>query len=250
MPNISQKIAKKINKEKIAPLPRWRFLLKNDLIWIAAGISAIFGSIIASIIIHVVLNRDWFVYLGPHRLPTPHLLTDLPVIWLIILILTIFIAYYNVEHSKTGYRYSPYLIVLGSLLFSVVFGAFFNFAGFGARLEAGVARELPIYKSVENRADELWKEPGEGHLGGQITTLGDNNLELEDLQNKIWHVDTTNAHCFCGILLKVNQKVKIIGTETGENQFKAEDIYCWLGPNPRRLFRPESMLPRPEINFF
>lgn len=237
--SISQKTIEKIKKEKIAPLPRWRFLLRNDLIWTAALVSTVVGSVVAAMIFHVSLNRDWFIYTAPHRLSALNLFLDLPLIWLTLLALTLYIAYYNVYHSKSGYKYSLYLIVLGSLAFSIVLGGLWDFYGIGAKVEAGIAHKIPFYSSVEKREIEIWSNPEEGHLGGLITAKSDQNFELKDPGNKVWQVDTGDADCICAGPITVGEKVKIIGEEINENQFKAEQIHLWDGCEPRGLFHYE-----------
>jgi len=244
MKSISEKVVKKIKEEKINPLPKWQFLLKDYVIWTAAVISGLIGSLAAATIIHVVLNRDWFVYLSTHRPPWQHLIFDLPYIWFAVLLITILIADYNVKHSKSGYRYSFYYIVALSLVFSLAIGALFNIGGLGERADSTLAKEISAYRSVEKRAIELWTEPEEGHLGGEVTKVSEKSLELQDPSGKTWEVDISKAHLLAMSQIKVGKRIKIIGRLIGENKFEAEDIYPWIGPRPRRIFiHQESMLP-------
>ncbi|MGA2666744.1 MAG: hypothetical protein ABSE91_01470 [Patescibacteria group bacterium] len=245
--SVSKETIQKIRQEKIAPIPKWHFLLKNDVILAAAVTSALVGSIGVAVIIHVILNRDWFLYTAAHRPLAPsHLLSDIPSIWLILLVLTILLAYYNVKHSKSGYRYSAYWIVLGSLIFSLIFGALFNIIGLGARVDAGLAKDIPAYQSVENQTRELWSEPDEGRLGGTVTKISGQSLELKDSSGKIWQVSTTEVQYF-GAPVKVGQEIKIIGEKTGDNTFDADEIHPSVGSRPRRIFirNQESMLVPP-----
>ena len=79
--NIAKKVLEQIKSKGILPKPRWRFLLKDYLIWLFFGLTIIVGSLASSIIIFMVRSNDWDLY---NRLHLPFFLKTLPYFWIII----------------------------------------------------------------------------------------------------------------------------------------------------------------------
>ena len=102
--SISQKVAQKITKEKIAPIPRWLFVLKNSLIWLFAASLILAGSFCASLI-----------RCAPF--------------WVILLLLAALTTSFVARKSKTGYRRSLTAVIFAVLMVSLIFGLVLNALG-------------------------------------------------------------------------------------------------------------------------
>jgi hypothetical protein len=233
--SISKDTLNQIEAKKIKPKPKWQFLLKNYLIWSIAGIAALIGSLAMAVIIYIAVNRDWFLYSQKiHRPPLGNFLLDLPIIWIILLLIVVFIALYDVRHSKTGYKYSVYLIVIGSLLIIFVCGIIGHYFGLGAGIDKRAGQKIPFYRSIEKQTFNLWTEVENGHLGGKfVRKIDDNTIEIRDLAGKTWQVDITNIE---NPLFKEGEKLKIIGDKTDDNTFKAQDIHFWSDQKFKQFF--------------
>jgi hypothetical protein len=243
MTNISKKTLNKIKKEKINPIPKWQFSLKNWVILSAAFVSALIGALAMAVVFHVAFNRDWFIYRSvPHRPPLGHLLLDLPFIWLGLVMITIVIAVYYFEHSKKGYHWSPFWIILASIIFSVGIGFALSFLGLGKRVDSFLGGKVARYRDVEKRGREVWSAPEEGHLGGEIIKIEGEIWAVRDLTGKIWQVDISDLS-FVDLKPSIGSKVKIIGEKTQENLFEAKEIHNWREVLDKFFRRPPGPPP-------
>lgn len=243
MTDISKKTLNKIKKEKINPIPKWQFLVKNWVILSAALISALIGALAMAVTFHVAFNRDWFIYRSmPHRPPLGHFLLDLPFIWLALVMITIFIAVYYFAHSKKGYHWSPFWIILAIIIFSLTVGFGFTFLGLGRRIDTFLGGKVPVYRDVEKGAREVWSEPEEGRLGGEITKIEGDIWSVRDLSGKIWQVDISDVS-YVDLKPAVGSRVKIIGEKTQENLFQAKEIHNWQEVLDKFFRRPPGSPP-------
>ena len=119
MNDITKKIIDKIKQGQIKPRPKWEFLLKNYVIWALFAISIFIGSLATSVVIFMILNDGWgdFSNLSTGKA----IILNIPYFWLAILALFLIVAYLNIKHTKKGYKYNPYLIMLLSVFVSIGF---------------------------------------------------------------------------------------------------------------------------------
>lgn len=86
-------------------------------------------------------------------------------------------------------------------------------------------------KNHENYSTELedeWSKPNNGYLGGEVTKLELRKFELTDFNNNQWTVNyTTKDIKNDNAVLRVGEKIRIIGRKTGENKFNAMEILPW-----------------------
>jgi len=137
--NISQKALKTIRDKKIKPKSKLEFSIKEYLFWLVFVLSVFIGSFAVSIIIFMV-NRG--------GLGRQSALLNVPYFWIIVLLIFLFLAYFNFKHTKKGYRYNPYLVVVTSVLISIVFG--FVIYGFdqAERTDRMLYQKVPIYRKM------------------------------------------------------------------------------------------------------
>ncbi len=234
MKKLSDKIVNKIKEEKIKPKAKWVFLLKDYFIWSAFGVSIIIGGLAFVVILFLLTTNDWDMhkYLGEGF--GVYFLTALPRVWIGTLILFLLVAYYNYRHTKGGYRYKAYLIVLGSVVTSVVIGTALFFMGLGDKIEQSFANTLPYYGGYMEHRMEIWNQPEKGLLAGEIIEIkSENILMIEDFKKNIWEIDVNNALWRGGQVAKIGNKVKIIGVKKSNNIFTAQEIRPWVGREGR-----------------
>lgn len=254
MNNLSDKILKRIQKEKIKPTPRWEFIMKDTFFWVAFVISVIVGGLSFSIIFNTLLNNDWDLYMQLSGSLAKFIVITLPYFWLVIFGVFIVIAYLNINKTKKAYKYSLQMIILGVLVASFLLGITFYNLGLASSLNKGLINRLPMYRKVLNPGEELWRRPNGGFLSGEIESLEESILKLKDQNGEIWEVVLSKdiLELIPEFILKDGFRVKIIGEEIIENCenkcFYADMLRPFDGPKEmiKKGFLEESDLK--EIN--
>ena len=184
--NLTQKILEKIKEDKIEPKPKWQFLIKAYSIWVFFGLSVLIGSLSFAVMIFIIFNDATFELLKDNWLK--NILQTLPYFWIALLVVFIFIAYFNLKHTKTGYRINPYGLIALSIVASLLLGSLIYAFGDAQMIEKITYNKIPLYKNLANRQAQIWVEPQNGRLGGVImeVSISDNKFELRDFRGQSW----------------------------------------------------------------
>ncbi|MFA5155536.1 MAG: hypothetical protein WC453_03830 [Patescibacteria group bacterium] len=252
--DFDRKLVAKIKAEKISPKPRWHFLLKDSVIWAAGTFSLLVGAGAVSVLIYFFKYSGWEMREAMHKSWGEFFLLTLPYFWIIFLGLFVFILYYNLQHTKHGYRYPVWFIISSSVLSSVILGGIFFLAGLGERIDNLLGVQAPFYNTVINRHLDFWFNPAEGRLVGIVTDKNDDNsFTIIDPSGNEWLVsaDSCASSMF---LLHLREPVDIIGQVTDDHRFAARRIKpghpgrSFLSrprPRPSRTNLPPLLLPSP-----
>lgn len=229
MSDISNQVLKKIKDEKITPVPRWHFVLKSSFIWFLFGINLLCGTIGTAIIIFLFANND---ALGDKSLvtnPGERILLVIPIIWIVLTIVFIFIAYYNFKNTNGGYKYSVVLIFLLNIFVTSVLGFSLYITGGAYHINMIFNNFIPYYSESFDTRIMVWMRPEEGYLSGEIQSMNENVLLLKDFDENIWNIDIKNADVKHLVKLQPGEEIKIIGEVTVGRDFMAFEIRPWNG---------------------
>lgn len=221
---IIKKVLEKIKNDKIEPIARWRFLLKDWLVWFLFGLSVVIGSLSIAVMIFHIKNSDWDVFGRIPGGPLNFLFEVLPIFWVIVFVLFIAVAFLNFKHTKSGYRYGIWLIIIASLFLTVFFGMVIFIVGLGEKLENSLSNRIPFYPGLEHRRARMWARPDEGLLAGKILEINENDFKLLDLAAKEWLVSTEKVKLPPNFVIKVGDVVRVVGSKQDDNIFIAEMI--------------------------
>jgi hypothetical protein len=236
--DFDQKLAAKMKEEGMAPKPRWHFLLKDYVIWASGTLSLLIGAGAVSIMIYLFKYNGWEVQEQTHKSLWEFFLLTLPYFWIIFLGLFIFTLYYNLKHTKRGYRYPVWVIIVSSISVSIILGSLFFLVGLGERVDNILGERVPLYDKVINRHMGFWFNPEEGRLIGLVTVKNDeHSFNIQDPRGDDWLV-FAGSDDFPVALLKLNQPVDLIGHILAESQFQA-DIIRPAEPGRGFFSRPE-----------
>lgn len=227
--NISDKIIEKIRLEKIIPKPKWKFLLKNYVFWTAFGASIVVGSLSFAVILNTAFENDWYVYRYLDKSLATFIFVSLPYFWIIFLAIVLAADYYEYKHTKSGYRYRGYLIIMGSVAISFVLGAGSFALGMGKMIDEALATQIPYYHGMVQHKKEIWSHPEQGLLAGKIKKIVDEkDFDIEDFQGGIWEVRGNNI--IWHEMPKIEEEVKLIGEKSsGCCVFMVKEARSWIG---------------------
>ncbi|MFA6253030.1 MAG: hypothetical protein WCV69_02065 [Patescibacteria group bacterium] len=232
MEHSGQEILDKIKEQKIQPKKRWEFLFKNYFLWLAFALAIILGGLASSATIFVFKHVTW-VEMAPGFSPLKRLWVNLPLFWLLSLLLFCFLAWYDFKNTKRGYKYHPLIIVSWSVVLSIALGVAMYSLGLGQKLEDTFFRRVPLYKQMFRQGGRMLVEPDKGHLVGVIISMNSDFITIEDFRGRSWTISTSTAE------FQVGQRVMLIGRVEDGNNFICESIKPWLknpGPPPPPMF--------------
>jgi hypothetical protein len=231
MENLIQDTLKKIETRHITPEPRWIYLVKKYGLWLLAATVLILGATSLSVAFDNSISLDWDLYLFTHQSRLAHFLSILPYFWIILLGLFLAVAFWEIRKTENGYRYSwsrMALITVGGI---AIFGILFSLFGIGGRLNSKLAKDVPFYgKHMVITRESQWTRPENGFLGGTISSVLTNELEIKDLGGEKWNIDIDDKTIIKpSVDISQDEMIKIIGTQTDEKNFKAKEIRPWAG---------------------
>ncbi len=248
MQEISKKIIDKIKNEDLKPTPKWHFLLRDYIIWSFFIISILLGSISFSVIIFFLSQGDWDVYKFLNKGLLEYVILSFPYFWMIFIFFFLGVAYYNCKHTKAGYKYNHYLIIIFSIIISFLLGFTMFIFGFGEKVDSILIGRFPRYEqNLMNRQKAIWNHPEEGLLIGNIIGFQGRNFNLKDFDKRVWQVRGNDATWIGGIPKKDEEiLVKIIGKKEGAFIFRAKIIKrikggCYLMNNK---LKEKKLFPR------
>lgn len=233
----------KIKEDKLSPKPRWQFLLKNYLVYIAGSLALVIGAIAVSVMVYLIKFNDWNFYYHTKKSFWEFFFLTAPYFWLLFLVLFIFIVYYNLKHTRKGYRYPAWLLVIASIVFSIILGAIFFSIGLGQKIDDVLGRRAPFYSHVFNPQIDFWSHPEEGRLAGIIIGRSeDQSLILLDRDLKEWKISSGSLEVINSDLSS-RQPIRLIGRQSSDNDFVVDQV-LFPGPPGRGFFRDLEQRPR------
>ena len=222
----NQELLDKIKEAKLAPTPRWHFLLKDYLVWAIGVLSLLIGGLAFSVIIYMLRYSDWDVHNEIGESFSEFVIFSLPYFWLILLAFFVFLVYYNIEHTKSGYRYSVPFILLVNVSMSVFLGLLFFELGAGQELDRIMGENVPFYQNVMNQRMGFWMQPNAGRLTGIVMSKeNDDNFTLLDFDQSQWQVNVADVETDPGEMIVVGGPVRVFGKKaTSSNNFSAKRV--------------------------
>jgi len=231
------RLAARLKQDELAPYPRWRFLLKDYVVWAAGALALACGSLAVTVMIYLVRFNDWEIRESAHKSLAEFILLTMPYFWLIFLGLFVFVLYLNLKHTKRGYRYPVWLIASASILASVIVGGLLSLTNIGERLDNVLGARAPFYDQMINRQMHFWAQPEDGRLTGVVVATSSlNGFTIIDPQGQIWEVVVLEEDPLPSFLAP-GRPINLIGRIIDEWRFQAEFIRP-VGPGKGFLKRP------------
>ena len=236
MEEVSKNTLQQIKKENIKPIPKWQFLLKDSLVWGLFAINLILGSIGFAISLYILGSNDVLLDTSLVKNAWEWIILSIPIAWILLTILFVFIAYYNFKHTKEGYRFTVVKIFLMNIVVSIVLGVVMNGFGLSQKLNTIFSDNIPFYNHTMDLRSEVWMRPESGYLAGSIVDINSDTkiLKIEDLKGKIWDIQYQDATVKGRVVLELGEEIKIVGNAVSDNVFEASEIRPWVG-NGRQM---------------
>ncbi len=135
MSETSKKIIEEIHERNIKHRPKWYFFIKNAFVWTAFGI-AVFLSALSLSIEELVMERGINIHGFASSEFFRFIFQDISFLWIIFTLLFGVLAFLNLRYTGEGYRHRTVWIILGVLLFIMMFGLLLRHEGIDNRAES------------------------------------------------------------------------------------------------------------------
>ena len=232
--DFDKNLLKKIHDDHLLFKPRWKFLLKEYTIWIFSVILIAIGGLAISVIIYLIRNSDWDVYSSISGNIIFFIFLILPYVWIILLILFIASAQYYIKHTKKGYKHRVWIIVIGTVAISMVLGIVLYKFEFAEIIDEAMLERIPYYGQFSGHPVGRWQHPETGILAGEITDFDESDIfELNDIKGNPWKVSGKNSADIKIPFFVIGLRIRLIGRQTGDNNFHADRIMPALPPLDR-----------------
>lgn len=164
--SLSAAVLDRIEHERVSQVPRWQFLLTEYGVWILWGLSVLFGAIAFSVMLLYLLHAGFAFREATHDTAFGFFMDMLPYLWITVFILMAILAQHNLRHTKRGYRYPVWQILLCSILTSFMGGAVLHYVGLNYAVDAQAGKSIPMYTALEKMETRIWQQPEQGRLVG------------------------------------------------------------------------------------
>ncbi|MBU1202778.1 hypothetical protein KKH39_01915 [Patescibacteria group bacterium] len=225
--DLSSEVLQKI--KDVRQKPRWYFRLQNYLVWFFGFASLVIGSLSFAVILHMMITNDWDVYNEISGSLFKFIITTLPYLWLIFLALFVLVGYYNIKHTKKGYRFSVGQLVIYSVVASIFFGAIFHQIGIGQAIEDSLNRRVPFYQDVFNARKKIWAAPDKGFLAGIVLEVEEDKAIIRDIEGNIWYVSNISTSTPQEIDIMAGDMIRMLGQMVDSEHFEARQFLSMPG---------------------
>jgi hypothetical protein len=229
----SDKLLNTIINEKITPVPKWKFQLRNYSLIFLWFIFIVTGAISFSIILFSIQQSDFILLDHAGHSIREMILVIIPIAWFSILILFLIGSIYAGYTSKKGYKFTFSKLMSLNLGLSLVSGILLFLLGGSVYLEKTFSTKSGLFESIEIKKQKIWNDPEKGSLSGIILKVDDNEIKLNDFKNNIWNLNIDSALISPVVEIEKGEKIKILGYKRDSINFYAKRIMPWGGREMR-----------------
>lgn len=242
----AQKVMNTIEAKKVAPIAKWHFVFKNSGFWLLWGTSVVLGACATAATIFVFLNSGWRYYTITHDSFLRFLLDIVPFFWILALLSMVAFGYYNIRHTKRGYRFSFYLVVFSSVVASLLGGIILYALGIGSDID-NVRKPLPFSMPILSAEELYWNNKDRGLIAGFVTKIDSQKekAEVSLLSGETELILTSELLSNDMAFLAPGAHVRIIGSRNTKGDFVA----CAILPFDNRFIAPKELFERKEQLF-
>lgn len=221
----NEALLKKIKDGKLKPVPKWRWSLRNILIWACGLVSLILGALSVALIICLQQFNDMPMYAQMNTGALEMIAVIVPLFWFISLAVFVAAIYFNVKQTKKGYRYRPTYILVASLCLSLILGFGFHLVGVGAVIDDWLSERAPYYDRVMSPHLHYWSDPERGRLIGMVSSeMIDNSFTLTSPDQGEWQIFFESNKDEPLPVIRQGAPVRCLGHKIAEGTFIARKI--------------------------
>lgn len=230
-----EQLLKRLETEGISPHSKLYWLTHEYALWGAWGATVLLGALAVAVTSFASLHIGYALYEATHNDFLTFIFDALPYMWLMAFAVLLGVAYFNLRHTKRGYRYPMPLVIISTFGFSLVGGGMLHLLGGGWYMDKWLGEALPAYQSRAEFEEALWQAPVAGRLVGRAmikeVTSPVNTVAFVDAREHEWKINTGALREREGELLLSGNKVRILmatSSRDGDDVLYACAVFPWL----------------------
>lgn len=240
---LTESVLTRIATDAVAPTGRWVFTSREYALWLAWVATLLIGAIAVAVTLFVTTYRQYSLFFLTHDSWADLLFDVLPLLWLFVLVVMVYLALYNIRHTKHGYRYDFFWLIGSSVLGSVLVGVVLHLFGTGFIIDTELGSQMQMYISQEKQEMASWQNPRTGRLVGmgmdmnfvgsptQDAIAGAEDWSIvSDIDGVRWVTDISELTDIDIAYLESHKKVRILGMMITQQppRFYACVVFPWM----------------------
>ena len=229
MSHITKEVFKNIEEKKIIPKSKWYFKIKNYISEIFLAVIIFAGALSVTTILFMFLDHDWDIFEYLNKSFWGYVFISIPYFWLISLLLLSITAYYIFKHTRQGYRYEIYKVIIGSLLLSLSVGIILFWGGLDSEIHELFSEKIPFYDNLVYTKKDIWIFPSKGLLSGEVVDIKNkNDFKLRDFNGDIWQIQGNRTIWPNNFVISKGVRIKLIGQRKDSQYiFLVKEVKPW-----------------------
>jgi len=230
--NLASLVIDRISNESIVPDSWLRLACVNWFVWMVWALSILFGALSVAVLIYAANHARFALFEATHTSAFSFFEDMLSMLWVSTFILMGIFSYINIRHTKYGYRYPVWRLLISSVVLSIMGGVVLHAFGVGYMADTQLAKNMPLYKSFEHMEQDMWQNPSEGRLVGIFTNMDTSNTlyMFTDEDQVVWSIETQELQDIDRQLLHTGEVVRVLGTvpDNRTGIFHACGVFPWM----------------------
>lgn len=226
-------LLERIESEKVCPRPKLFFQGREIAVWVSWLLSVVVGALAIAVTLFVVEHGQYAFYEASHENFLMFIIEALPYLWLVTFVVMVYVAVYNIRHTKRGYRYPLWAIMVSSVVLSFIGGFVLQLLGFGYEIDEQFGKYAVFYTSQGKFEQRLWQDPDDGRLVGvqtYLTLVPTSTIIFKDIEGQGWVMNISELQVSDAELLASQQMVRLLGKPINEDLhlFHVCGVFPWI----------------------
>lgn len=210
---LTTSVLRTIERTHVKQLPRWQFTAGEYALWLLWALSVCIGALAFSVIIFFSIHAQYAPIEATHERSFQFFLEVMPYAWVLVFVVMAGLSHYNLRHTKRGYKFAVWQILLSSIVVSFMGGMVLHTAGVGFKVDNIIATHFPILPAFQTLEARMWQSPAEGRMLGMFTatTAEPHIVAFTDAKGEVWKLNTQELNPLDMEMLFDAHKVRILG---------------------------------------
>lgn len=232
--HIASEVLKRIESESITPTSRFKYLCAEWGVWIVWLATIISGAAALSVSFYVTMSANYALYEATHANFVTFFVAVMPYVWVCFFIAMVYVSIFQMRNTARGYRYSTWVVISSSLMFTFLGATLLHCFGLGYVLDQKLGQQLDSYMSQTKMEQKLWQMPQAGRLVGTLEQLHQDNISepifnFKDEEGVLWRLSVNELRSQDIDLLARGERVRLLGTTTSEFSFHVCGVFPAMG---------------------